>query len=97
MSEDREKWNRFNQTGHRFRVKKLRHGLKTTRTQSKTCTWALCPHLVGVFCGEILHWWDDALSNQLTIGGRSLLLDQLRLLAADWSKQAADTQEEISL
>lgn len=57
----------------------------------------LFPHLVGVFCGEILHWRDDALSNQLTIGGRGLLLDQLRLLAADWSKQTADTQDAISL
>lgn len=49
-------------------------------------------HLIGVFCREILHWGNDALSNQLTIGGRSLLLDQLCFLAADWRKQAAGAQ-----
>lgn len=46
-------------------------------------------HLIGVFSGEVLHWGDDALSNQLTVGWRSLLLDQLCFLAADWRKQAA--------
>lgn len=52
-------------------------------------------HLVGVFRGEVLHWWDDALSNQLTVGGRGLLLDQLRFLSANWSKQAVGTESLI--
>lgn len=56
---------------------------------------ALFSHLIGVFCGEVLHWGDDALSNQLTVGGRSLLLDQLRFLPADWSKQAAGKQTNL--
>lgn len=51
-------------------------------------SYKLFSHLVGVFRGEVLHWRDDALSNQLTVGGRGLLLDQLRFLTADWSKQA---------
>ena len=79
-------------------MKKLHRGLKKNKDTIKKKEphiWAF-PHLVGVFCGEVLHWRDDALSNQLTIRGRGLLLDQLRLLAADWSKQTADTQVAIS-
>ena len=49
-------------------------------------------HLIGVLCGEVLHGGDDALGDELTIGGRGLLLDELRLLAADWSKHAAQEQ-----
>lgn len=45
-------------------------------------------YLIGVLSREILDRRNNSLSNQLTIGGRGLLLDKLRLLAADWSKQA---------
>ena len=46
-------------------------------------------HLTGVFRGEVLHRGNDALGDQLAVGGRSLLLDQLRFLATYRCKQAA--------
>ncbi|TNN71970.1 hypothetical protein EYF80_017758 [Liparis tanakae] len=65
-----------------------RRCLKRRRKRSEG-SQQLFSHLIGVFCREVLHRRDDALCDQLTVGGRSLLLDQLRFLAADWSKQAA--------
>lgn len=58
--------------------------------------WSLLSsHLVGVFRGEVLHRRDDSLGDQLTVGGRSLLLDQLCFLTADWRKQAAGKMDTL--
>lgn len=47
-------------------------------------------YLIWVLSREILYRRNNSLSNQLTIGGRSLLLDKLCLLTADWGKQARE-------
>lgn len=46
-------------------------------------------HLIGVFGGEVLHWGDNALRDQLTVRRRGLLLNQLRLMSADRRKHTA--------
>lgn len=36
-------------------------------------------YLRGIVDGKVLHWWDETLSDQLTIGGWSFPPDKLRL------------------
>ncbi len=63
---------------------------------NKTVKRAPASYLIGVLSREVFHWWNDSLSNQLTVRGRGLLLDQFSLLPSDWCEHAEKTRERYT-